>query len=443
MLNSVATCRAVLQTHCYDFIKPPFFARLVGEIVGIGLLFSEGDSHKQQRRLLAGPFSVPSTRKIVPLFQRKAKTLSDVFEHVIGDKPHESLEAQVMSVLSKTTMDIIGVASLGVELGELSDSATGFAEHYDRLLHQAPLGQLISVINSFVPIRRFVPLEASRRFVRSQNELRGMLRKLIQKRVSDMNGGNSKEVVEERSDLLSYMLEEAQQHQQQTGNRPWTEDDIIGHLLNFTAAGHETSSTMLTWSLYALATRHDVQDRLRAEARVLLKRSPKPDYDELSTLPFLNDFCREVLRIYSPSYLVSREAARDLVIEGVHIPKGTQLDVTLAVMHFHPHIWGEDAQVFNPDRRENITGDAASPYAWEPFIQGPRMCPGKNFAMIEIKAILVELINDWRFIGIEKNNEDRSLMTDEEAKLGNGIRLENPSLTYCPAGGLRVRFERT
>lgn len=142
------------------------------------------------------------------------------------------------------------------------------------------------------------------------------------------------------------------------------------------------------------------------------------------------------------AFLVSREATTDLVIEGVHIPKGTQLDVTVPVVHFHPHVWGADAAVFDPDRWDTLTGDAASPYAWEPFIQGARICPGKNLAMIEVKAILVELIAKWRFIGIEKNDESGILMTAEEAAIGKGVKAQNPSVTYCPAGGLRVRFGR-
>lgn len=94
LLNSIAAYKAVLQSQCYSFIKPPFFARLVGEISGTGLLFAEGDYHKQQRRLLAGPFSVPSMRKLVPVLQSKAKRISEVFQDKLGDEPYSSLEGE-------------------------------------------------------------------------------------------------------------------------------------------------------------------------------------------------------------------------------------------------------------------------------------------------------------------------------------------------------------
>lgn len=92
IVNSLAAHKAVLQTHVYDFVKPPFFVRLVGEIAGTGLLFAEGEYHRHQRRLLTGPFSVPSMRKILPVFQRKAESLSKEFGRALGDRPYASIE---------------------------------------------------------------------------------------------------------------------------------------------------------------------------------------------------------------------------------------------------------------------------------------------------------------------------------------------------------------
>jgi cytochrome P450 len=98
VVNSLAAHKAVLQTHVYDFVKPPFFARLVGEIAGTGLLFAEGEYHRHQRKLLTGPFSVPSMRKIVPVFQTKAKSLSRAFQDALGGRPYTSVEGMSNSI---------------------------------------------------------------------------------------------------------------------------------------------------------------------------------------------------------------------------------------------------------------------------------------------------------------------------------------------------------
>jgi len=147
-----------------------------------------------------------------------------------------------------------------------------------------------------------------------------------------------------------------------------------------------------------------------------------------------------------------RQASRDLVIEGVFIPKGTQVDLHMPLLHHHEEIWGTGASVFDPDRWDKLSGDSASPYAFEAFIQGPRMCPGKNFALIQIKAMLVELVSKWRFLGIERwddkvaagqsnDKTERELLVNGEEEVGRGVKLANPSLTYRPAGGLLVRFQ--
>ncbi|ORY71114.1 cytochrome P450 [Pseudomassariella vexata] len=441
LLNSLAAHKAVLQTNCYDFINPPFFARLIRELAGVGVILADGEDHKAKRRLIAGPFSVPSVRKMLPVFQSKAKGLSIAFTAALDGYTQGSI--QFMPLITKVTMDIIGVTSLGVEIQELFSSKLniGLPELYDRLLHQDPLGTLIWIVNSFLPIRRFVPLQANWKFVEAGQELRSLLRRVIKKRIHDMGARDKIAEKSESRDLLTYMIKEAHQIEEETGEWCWTEDDFLELLLNFTLAGHETSANALGWAMYVLATKHDVQARLRAEVQGLLEKHSEPDYDHLHALPYMHNFCREILRLYSPAYMAFRAAEHDIVIEGTFIPKGTTINICPAVENLNPHLWGEDAGVFNPDRWGNLTGDAVSSYAFETFIQGPRICPGKNFAVTEIKAILVELVRKWRFVGIEKNDGRRELLTGGEEEIGRGVRLENPSLTFIPAGGLRVRFE--
>lgn len=128
-------------------------------------------------------------------------------------------------------MDTIGVTILGIELGTLSSThSLSFQELYGRVLHQGPLGQLISVVNAFVPIRRFVPLEANRKFVNANKSLRKMLREIVEKRKADLEDGAFEKETGESRDLLTYMLEEAELQRKQTGKEPWTVEEIIGHV---------------------------------------------------------------------------------------------------------------------------------------------------------------------------------------------------------------------
>ena len=83
LVNSLEAHKQVLQTKCYSFVKPAFFRKLLGEIVGKGLLLCEGEEHKRMRRQLAGPFSMPNIRKLLPIFQEKAKDVSKYLESAI------------------------------------------------------------------------------------------------------------------------------------------------------------------------------------------------------------------------------------------------------------------------------------------------------------------------------------------------------------------------
>ncbi|KAI0596764.1 cytochrome P450 [Biscogniauxia sp. FL1348] len=481
LVNSLDAHRAFVQTHAYDFVKPTFFARIVRDIAGAGLLFAEGDEHRRQRRLLLGPFSAPSMRKLTPVFQEEARTLSDVFEEAIGEKPCGSIE--VDHAFSEAFMDVIGRTVLGLRLETLSSThPLGFRELYSRMLHQGPVGSLIGLVNAFVPVRRFLPLEANRRFLRAKRDLDVMLRGIIERRAAALADGTFRRETGESRDILTYMLEEAEVHRKQTGEEVWTVEDIVGHLLNFTSAGHETTSTALVWSVYIMATRHDIQDAVRAEIQQLLSTSPSPTHDEIAGLPYLHDFLQETLRLYSPGnvsisppstqsslsthtppplpkipgLLVSRQTTRPLLISGVSIPRGTRVELRGPTIHQNPDVWGADAGSFDPSRWGDDRRRPASPYALEAFLQGPRMCPGRHFALAGIKAVLVELVPRWRFVGVEKKAEseggeakgpagaeaEAELLKDGEEQLGRGVRPAHPSLTFRPAGGLRVRFER-
>lgn len=103
LVNTLRAHREVMQTKCYSFIKPPFFKRLVGEIVGVGLLFSEGDEHKKQRRLLVNPFSLANIKKILPVFYTKAQDLCATIQDTIDKDGSPVLESMSMLFFGQCT----------------------------------------------------------------------------------------------------------------------------------------------------------------------------------------------------------------------------------------------------------------------------------------------------------------------------------------------------
>lgn len=171
----------------------------------------------------------------------------------------------------------------------------------------------------------------------------------------------------------------------------------------------------------------DLQKRLRLEILDATKdRQLEPDYATIEGMHLLNNVLRESLRLYSPSLNLPREAAEDIVIAGVQIPKGTTVTMIPAMIQQNPLVWGQDADEFKPDRWNSLSSDASSPYAMTAFSGGPRVCIGRSFAYLEMKAVLVELLRNFIFEPVDLNP-----------------KYLNPALTLKSNGGLRVKVKRT
>lgn len=90
-----------------------------------------------------------------------------------------------------------------------------------------------------------------------------------------------------------------------------------------------------------------------------------------------------------------REASKDVVIDGVRLPKGTVVHIVPAVIHYNQRIWGADADKFDPDRWTRQSKEASDPYASGSFLNGPRICIGKSFGLLEYKVYLIELLKSF------------------------------------------------
>ncbi|KAF4971288.1 hypothetical protein FSARC_1858 [Fusarium sarcochroum] len=419
LVNNLEACREVLQTNASSFVKPAFFYTLVGEMLGKGLLFSVGDEHKRLRRIVAGPLSKPSVRKLFPVFFAQSKKMVKEFEDSL--KEGEEAIIEVDDIFTRTTLNIIGMSLLGKELHDFRSSPTSltFEECYQRMLAQPIAGQIISFVNPFIPLR-WLPVAANLNFVRAKATLKSMMVELIEKRTSEVLAAKNDDTsVSLSDDLLTRMIEASIAEEQKLSKQ-----ELIDLTMQVIAAGHETSAGALTWTIYALASNPDIQHRLRKE--VLGLEEAAISAKSIDDLLYLNNVIRESLRVYSPSLMAPWEAGEDMTIAGVHIPKGTTVQTVPAMIQLNPTIWGDDAEDFNPDRWDSLNSNAASPYAMELFLNGPRMCPGKGLAMLEMKVLLMEIIKRFHL----------DLADDKE------LEFTNPSLTLKSKRPLQFKILR-
>lgn len=199
---------------------------------------------------------------------------------------------------------------------------------------------------------------------------------------------------------------------------------------------HETTSSALTWTIYALATRPDLQNRLRAELHEAsvaeFSKQPESIAPTFESLPLLNGVCNETLRVYPTVPAIERYSLQDNTLLGERICAGTQLIIAPWAVNKDPKIWGDDAAEYKPERwinesgKLNQTGGASTNYAMMTFIHGPRSCIGQGFAKAELRCLVAAFVGKFVF---------------ELADPGAPV-VPVGNVTTKPKGGLRVRIQR-
>ncbi|KAK3987195.1 cytochrome P450 [Cladorrhinum sp. PSN332] len=426
--------KEVLANHCYEFKKPALVSNYMSHILGTkGVLFIEGDQHKTARKRLNPLFAGTNVKRMLPLFQQKAGEMARWFDTRLDANGEGTFD--ITSAYHRMTIDIIGIAVFGVELGNLSstdkeEKRWDFLPCYSMLFEQSPLSAVITFINAAVPVR-WIPVKANRDFVGASKQVRKMTTEVVRNRIREVNEKSQFGTASGGNDLLTMMIEDVWNFRQGEG---LGEDYIVDEMLTFLLAGHETSANALLWATYAMAVRPDVQDKVRADIVSLFEADPHkvPTMGEVESLPYLNNFLKEVLRVYSPAIFGYREAINDMYLCGEFIPKGTIIMISPHVTSLSEAVWGPTASQFIPERWEKTEGPTADPYTTNTFINGPRVCVGKQFALVEIKTLLIDLVPRFRF----------GMSPQLKALGGKMPRMMNPGVAFRPGEALNVTFER-
>ena len=236
----------------------------------------------------------------------------------------------------------------------------------------------MALLGLFLPqwFLRALPVSHNNRIEDSANTIKDVCRELIRKKKEKL--AQKEEQVD--TDILSVALESG----------GFSDEDLVNQMMTFLAAGHETTSSAMTWACYLLSIHPEGQTRLREEIRANL-----PPIDDSETITasaldkchYLNAVCNEVLRLYAPVPFTMREAGRNTSILGQYVPKGTKIILAPWAVNISSSLWGADAIKFDPDRwlgpGKANSGGAESNYSFLTFLHGPRSCIGQSFAKSE------------------------------------------------------------
>jgi cytochrome P450 len=367
-------------------------------VLGNGLLTSEGEFWRRQRRTAAPAFH---RERIAGFAARMTAAAEDVAARWTA------------AARADATIDVAADMT-GVTLRIVAETLLGGDVRVDTRAVAAAVAVVVAETNrraaTWPQLPERVPTPANRRFRAAIATLDGVVGGIIRARraAPSLHGGGA-------ADLLAMLMEA---RDEETGEG-MSDRQLRDEALTIFVAGHETTANAMSWAFYQLSRTPAIERRLRAElAAVLGGRTPT--MDDLPRLPYVRMVIQEVLRLYPPAWTIGRAVAADDEVCGYVLPAGSLALVSPYVTHRHPAVW-DNPEGFDPERFDPRHGEP-SRYAYFPFGAGPRICIGNTFALMEMQLLLATLAQ-------------RCTLT-----LVPGERVElEPSVTLRPRGGIRMR----
>jgi cytochrome P450 len=370
LLNHPDYIRDVLVTHNKNFMKGEGLQR-AKRLLGEGLLTSEGEFHRRQRRLSQPAFHRQQIAGYAATMVEYAARMRD------GWKEGETLDMSremmrlTLAIAGKTLFD----AEVESEADEIGDA----------------LSSLMSLFNStslpFVQWLEKLPLPGVRRFHQSRDRLDATIYRMIDER--RRNGSD-------RGDLLSMLIQARDEEGDGTG---MTDLQLRDEMMTIFLAGHETTANALTWAWYLLSQNPEVEARLHQEIDEVLQ-GRLPAADDYSKLSYTEMVFAESMRLYPPAWIIGRRALNDYQINGYFIPAGSILLMSQYLMHRNEKYFA-DPQTFDPERWRPEARESRPKFCYFPFGGGPRVCIGEHFAWMEGVLVIATVAQRWKMRLVE------------------------------------------
>jgi cytochrome P450 len=354
--------RYVLVENPRKFVKPNRDGFNLRFLLGDGLLTSDGDFHRQQRRLVQPAFHKHRVESYADIMVQMTQEMLAEWMPQSEINLSQAMQYLTLRIIAKALFNLDSRA-VATELGHAFDVVI---EHNRRRLG------LLSRMRIELPFTAYGKAMAGKR------TLDTFVYDLIaQRRAEGRDTG----------DVLSMLLEA-----QDEGN-PMTDKQIHDQVLTFVAAGHETAQNTLSWTFYLLSQHPEVRAKLLAELQTVLA-GRAPTVADLAHLPYLEWVINESWRVLPPAWTQGRKAAEHIELDGYSMPAGTVFIVSQWVLHHLPDIW-ENPDEFRPERWDPANEQKIPQGAYFPFGLGPRICIGMPFAQMETKLLLATILQKY------------------------------------------------
>ena len=390
LVNSPDLVREVLVEQADKFYKTPLFKNNARHIIGEGLLTSEDELHKRQRRLMQPTFH---HQRIAGF----ANSMVESTQHML-DGWHDGVQLDIHHEMMRLTLEIVSQSLFGANVSHDAD-----------LVGEAITGGL-----RYVNARTTRPFAIPYRIPTPENlaeRKRAKTLHRVVKRFIDERRASG----EDRGDLLSMILLSMDEQ------GSMSDQQALDEVMTLFIAGHETTANALSWTFYLLAQYPEVEAKLCAEVdRALNGRAPT--MDDLSRIPYTDQVIKESMRLFPPAWIVPREANQLVMLGGYPVAKNSILLSSPYTMQHSPRYFTEPDR-FVPERFTEDFEKTLPKYAYFPFGGGPRVCIGNGFAMMEARLLLATIVQQYQL----------ALVPDQTV-------VPEPVITLRPRDGIQMRL---
>jgi len=364
LLNHPDLIKEVLTTQHRNFVKgrPLEMAK---ELLGEGLLTSEGDFHKRQSRLIQPAFHRNMIESYVPALTKCVTQLMNGWE--------ENIKVDIKEEMTNMSIAIAGKTLFGSDTQQEAEEINQALDTATSLFGRIPL-----------PFSEFLlklPLPGTLRFNRAKARLDKTIYRMIDERRRNRV---------EKGDLLSLLIG-SQDEESDEGRM--SDQQVRDEAITLFLTAFDTTSTALTWTWYLLSQNPEAEAELHEELdRVLNGRLPM--VHDIAQLKYTRMVFGESMRLYPPSYVIPRQAVEDFPINKYIVPGGSIILLSPYLIHHDPR-FRSDPEKFDPHAWDDHSHALNSKYEYFPFSRGPRSCIGEPFAWMQGILVLATIAQFW------------------------------------------------
>lgn len=395
-VNNPEMIRDLLVTNHAKFEKGRALKR-AKNLLGEGLLTSEGAFHLRQRRMIQ-----PSFHR-----QRIANYANAMIEfgEKMSNEWNDGEERDISTEMMRLTLNIVGKtlfsANVADDADEVGKAMTTLVELFDYLV--LPFSEILEKL----------PFPQSIRFRKARTTLNEVIYGIINER---------RKSGEDKGDLLSMLL----LAQDEDDGGQMDDKQVRDECLTLFLAGHETTANALTFTWYLLSQHPEIEAGFHTELDRVFAGKETLTPEDYPKLKFTEAIFAESMRLYPPAWALGRLSIEEHELGGFHIPNQSLILASMYVLHRDERFW-EDSNSFKPERwlHENAVKEASNKFIYFPFGGGVRRCIGEQFAWMEGVLLLAALGRKWKL----KLNPEQQIVLQ-------------PMITLRSKYGMMMKIER-